>query len=187
MTFTADELAAERWLPVVGWEGLYEVSDLGRVRSLPAARRCKNGDVRRYPGCILAGRACGGGYRMITLSREGGANDYFVHSLVLTAFHGPKPDRRFVARYINGVRADSRAANLMWGPRAAPPGYDGQHPPPYHRGEQHPQCKLTTNDVVEMRAKRATGESLEGLAAEYGVSRSNVWTITTRLTWRHVP
>ena len=40
----------ERWLPVPGWEGLYEVSDLGRVRSLPRPRRPK---MRTYGGKLL--------------------------------------------------------------------------------------------------------------------------------------
>ena len=94
----------ERWLPVVGFEGLYEVSNLGRVRSLP--RPCT-------PGKILIARAMHHGYMLLHLSAKGVRTARTVHSLVCEAFHGPAPTGHTVA-HENGDPADNRAANLSW-------------------------------------------------------------------------
>lgn len=92
----------ETWRPVVGWEGLYEVSDQGRVRrgdhilkpSIPSA-------AQPYPG--------------VTLSRQGDpASRMHVHSLVLEAFVGPRPVGQ-VARHGVGGSADNAISNLCWG------------------------------------------------------------------------
>lgn len=103
----------ERWRPVVGYEGRYEVSDHGRVRSLDRYARTRSGQ-RRVPGKVLALTPTSEGYRCVNLSADGTARVCNVHVLVLTAFKGPRPDG------MEGLHADDDGAhnhhsNLRWG------------------------------------------------------------------------
>lgn len=102
--------STERWRQVVGYEGIYEVSNFGRVRSVARA------DARghRLDGQMLTLRPHPRGYLQTTLTREGHCRTTKVHHLVLEAFVGPRPAGA-ECRHRNGKRDDNRAANLLWG------------------------------------------------------------------------
>lgn len=106
----------EIWKPVVGYEGSYEVSSLGRVRSLPRTVMRRNGSPQTWPGKILT-QSSNRGYKLATLSVPGeGHRTLKVHQLVARAFHGePEPGQE--VRHSNDVRDDNRAENLLWGTR----------------------------------------------------------------------
>lgn len=102
------DLSGESWLPIPGYEGCYEVSNLGRVRSLP-----RNTTFGR----ILAQDILHAGHRRVTLYRDGRRSRIFVHRLVLLAFVGPCPEG-MECRHLNGDSADNRLANLTYGTRS---------------------------------------------------------------------
>lgn len=104
--------AAERWLPVMGWEGLYEVSDHGRVRSLDRVIQ-RNGADAHLCGRVLRPRAHPQGYVAATLSRDGRYMYPLVHTLVLEAFVGPRPEGTEGCHW-NGDRTDNRIHNIRW-------------------------------------------------------------------------
>jgi len=62
----------------------------------------------------------------------------------------------------------------------------GRHNVAYLKGEQHPMSKLTTADVLALRARREAGASKHELAAEFLITPDTAWEIYTRRTWRHV-
>ncbi len=99
----------ETWKPVLGYEGLYEVSDLGRVRNLTFRNR--NVAVPRIR--LLRPCAHVDGYLVVDLSRNNKRKRMFVHRLVLMSFVGPCPDQHQVA-HGNGNRLDNRLSNLRW-------------------------------------------------------------------------
>lgn len=106
-----DATTNERWLPIPGHEGHYEVSDHGRVRSLDRTLRQKNGALRWWPGITLRPMSTTNGYLKVRL---GGDNWRLVHRLVLEAFVGPCPDG-MECLHGNDVRNDARLMNLRWG------------------------------------------------------------------------
>lgn len=98
----------ERWLPVPGYGGRYDVSDQGRIRSAP--RRRTRGGIR-VPSLTY-------GYHSVLLyngSKPGKRES--VHRLVLLAFVGPAPEERPQAAHKNGNRTDNRLSNLYWASR----------------------------------------------------------------------
>lgn len=104
---------SESWLPAVGYEGLYEVSDLGRVRSLPRVRR--NGNP--LSGRILRPGPQRRGYLTVALTgRDGVVRSRRVHQLVLAAFVGMRPEGMAVL-HRNDVPGDNRLVNLYYGSR----------------------------------------------------------------------
>lgn len=99
-------MSTEIWKPILGAEGRYEVSSLGRVRSLPR---------EKTPGGILKAHSNRKGYQQVTISRNGKGRTKRVHVLVAQAFHGPRPFDGAHVRHLNGNPADNRAENLRWG------------------------------------------------------------------------
>lgn len=95
----------EQWLPVVGYEGYYEVSSEGRVRSLAKGRN-------RRTGKILKPSSDADGYQVLNLSRDGKQKQHKLHRLVATAFYGPSD---LFALHSDDNPANNRASNLRWG------------------------------------------------------------------------
>ena len=108
--------ASEEWKPVVGWEGFYEVSDHGHVRSVDRTIVDKAGRTQRYKGRALKLKP-ERGYWKTQLNRNGEGSGFFVHRLVLAAFVGPCPDD-METLHMNGDPADNRLENLRYGTRS---------------------------------------------------------------------
>jgi hypothetical protein len=101
-----EDLPGETWLPVVGYEGLYDVSDLGRVRSLPRAKNT---------GHLLTPSACFEPPRFqVGLSRDGIVTTKAVHRLVGEAFLGPLPPG-LETRHLDGNSLNNAVGNLKYG------------------------------------------------------------------------
>jgi len=158
----------ETWKPVPGYEGLYEVSDLGRVRSLPRP----GGNNRTYGGKIIKGVVKTPAYEVVALSRYGTETRYRVHNLVALVFIGPRPPGQEVRHGPNG-RLDNSLANLCYGTRAEN-AKDRTRDGTLQRGERSPVAKLTNAEAAEIRHRAASGELHRCLAREFGVSQSTV-------------
>ncbi|MFL6864076.1 MAG: NUMOD4 motif-containing HNH endonuclease [Allosphingosinicella sp.] len=113
---------AEEWRPVVGWEGLYEVSNQGRVRSLdraydrPASRRRPQPWRRVYRGRMIKPAPTSAGYLVVNLHRSNSRLMRLVHCLALEAFVGPPPPG-MIGLHWDDDPNNNRLANLRWGTR----------------------------------------------------------------------
>ncbi len=104
---------SEHWLPVRGWEGLYEVSDLGRVRSLDRWVTRRNGQRVFHAGRIKSLPKLKQGYPVVHLIGEGKTTTSTVHTVVLDTFVGARPAGQ-VACHNDGDPSNNRLANLRW-------------------------------------------------------------------------
>lgn len=168
---------SERWLPVVGWEGIYSVSDLGNVRRDapgPNARVGENRRAVRDPH----------GYYAVQLTHRGRIETAKVHRLVARAFLGPSPFDGAEVNHRDGVKAHNALANLEWCTRVENIRHardTGLRPP--LRGERHGRAKLTSAQVKEIRS--ATGVTQRDIAAKYGVGRTIIGEIRRGEAWTH--
>lgn len=106
--------STERWLPVPSYEGCYEVSDHGRVRSLRRTVPAKNGKTQVVPGGVLKQSKLGNTpYMKVALGKGRQQVTRSVHSLVLEAFVGPRPDGMEACHGFGGPQ-DNRLTNLRW-------------------------------------------------------------------------
>lgn len=105
----------EIWKAIPGYEGAYEVSDRGRVRSLDRYVDVRTLNPLRRNRRLLWGRVLSpwpDNTRHL-LVRLGGRRSLHVHILVIIAFRGPRPPK-MQARHLNGREGDNRATNLEW-------------------------------------------------------------------------
>jgi hypothetical protein len=165
----------ERWKPVPGCEGAYEVSDLGRVRSLERRVEYRDGRGRRQRGRVLKLLPDGNGYLRANLA---GATRH-VHVLVLEAFDRPRP-AGMEACHGPGGKTDNRLSNLRWATRSENLGADK------HRDGTMAYAKLDEAMVLACLARHAGGESYAAIAADYNVSKITVWNAVNGRSWRHL-
>jgi hypothetical protein len=179
-----DGSTAERWRPVVGWEGLYEVSDHGRVRSVDRVVMTRSGP-RSYQEKVLQPATDRKGYKQVGLRSPGQRADRKVHRLVLEAFVGPCPPG-CEARHLNGAPGDNRRSNLAWGT----PGEQWADKVAHGTatvGVRACGAKLNPALVRQLRAEYASGGvSQQQLADRVGVSQNTIGCMLLRKTWTHV-
>lgn len=105
----------EEWRAVVGYEGLYEVSDQGRVRSLDRFY-LRGGEVRvPVRGRVLKAHEMPSGHLSLHLTRDGKPRGFLVHRLVAQAFLGSAPEGKPNVLHSDNAPANNRVTNLRWG------------------------------------------------------------------------
>lgn len=174
----------ERWKRVLGYPS-YEVSDLGRVRSIGAQRR-KGQPGRVHSGRVLVQTRMTNGYFCVALCHAGKQKTAMVHILVLTAFAGSRPAGAQARHYPDPNKANNRLDNLSWATPQA-----NQHDRLEHgtdsRGLKNPNVKLTLEQIRNIRARKDWPRgTLTRLAREYGVSIGLIWHVKNERAWKYV-
>lgn len=207
--FTTEELANEIWKPVVGFEGFYSVSNLGRVMRMGNTPKCK---VNRLLKPSDAGST---GYFSVSLSVDNKRKGTDVHILVMAAFVGPCPSGHNV-NHKDTIKTNSRLANLEYTtfqantqhalrmgvmavgdrhpsrlhPENLPRGLDHwthKRPQNVLCGENRVNSKLTEKDVRRIRERYAQGGITQReISTDYGVTTSAIAGVVTRKTWKHI-
>lgn len=160
----------EEWRPVVDFEGKYEVSSEGRVRSLTrtwtqTTARGAQYSVTKTGRCLRPGLS--DGYPSVVLGR---GNTRLVHRLVAEAFIGVRPTGLDI-RHKNGDRTDARACNLEYGTRTENIMDAVRH------GTWNRPRKLSDDDIREIRALGYSGVKQSEISSKYGISSGYVSTI----------
>lgn len=177
-----DDLHAH-WLPIPGYEGFYSVSDAGQVRSEP--RRIVNrgsGHANTLPGKLLKPAVMPSGHLRVSLSVGSRIRYATIHSLVLLAFVGPRPDGTDIC-HANGDPADNRLSNLRYDTRAANIA-DSQSHGTFSEAEAHPCATLTDAQAAAIYA--TTGVPAQQLAAAHGVTAAVINAIWRGDAWASV-
>lgn len=177
----------EIWKPVHSWEGIYEVSNLGRIKRvcIGASRHS-----RTWAGRILKLNPNTYGYTSVVLANLGRKQTCTVHGLVAIAFIGPRPMGMQV-NHKDGVKSNCRSSNLEYlsGIENARHAWriglfdNFKKRENLIRGENHPFSKLTEEIVKKIRHSQ---ENCTVLGKRFRVSRVVVWRIRARKTWKHI-
>lgn len=169
-------MSAEIWKPIAGYEGLYEVSSHGRVRSIIEDRNRRRRELKAFNS--------GYGYVVISLTGRLGLKRHFVHRLVAAAFI-PNPLGLPAVNHIDACKTNNQVENLEWVTLAE----NNRHAARMGitpRGSKHHYAKLDEAKVVDMRKRHRMGETLRGLAAAFDTSFTNVFHVVNFQTWKHV-
>jgi hypothetical protein len=169
---------------VVGYEGLYEVSDLGAIRRVARQRSDGRGFLKQRKIKPKTGPL---GYLHVGLCRDGVVKQKKVHRLVLEAFVGPCPPRSLACHYPDPTPSNCRLANLMWGTHEVNQSHKHEQGTAgiSARGESHGSAKLTREQVSMIRNHATNGMQYWKIAGLLGcvISVSQISRIVRGDNW----
>jgi len=177
----------EIWKSVKGYEGLYEVSNFGRMKSL--SKKVRNGAnsycVRKE--IILTGTISNKGYVKVILVKDGQKQQYSVHRIVMMMFV-PNPNNMPQVNHLDTNKQNNAVSNLEWcdGSRnmkhACKNGLRD-----FLKGETHPTAKLSTKEVLEIRRIWDTNMvKIHEIAEIFNITYANAQSIVKRHSWKHI-
>lgn len=173
----------EQWRDIAGYNGLYQVSDLGRVRRL-AGYRCKTTRLCNYSSDRY-------GYLIVVLSKEGKSKYKKVHRLVAQAFiPNPLnlPQVNHIGKDATGIitKLDNRPKSLEWSTQQHNENHAVVHGLKAHlKGSMNGAAILNTKQVIEIR-KLSGKRTRQSLATQFGVSCTTITQIVQRQRWAHL-
>lgn len=104
---------SEQWNDIKGFEGLYRISDMGRIISCARTLKMPRGMTRDVPEIVMKKFNHIRGYDIVFLSKDGKKTKHFVHRLVAEAFI-PNPDNLPMVNHEHGDKKDNRVSELSW-------------------------------------------------------------------------
>lgn len=171
-------MADEKWLPVPGFDGYYEVSDMGRFR------RVMPGRGAQAMRSVSVGRRSAKGYAVVELCRADKKERFFAHQLVARAFLGGPPTAHHCVNHIDAIKTNNAVSNLEWVTRAENNAHAAElgllRP---RRGVANGRAKLTERNVMEIRALKGRATQRE-IAKTFGVTRTIVQRIHQGKAWK---
>lgn len=155
----------EVWKDIDGYDGKYQVSNFGRVRSF------KQEKVRFLkPGLGYDGRQC------VALHKKNKRKGILIHTLVLEAFVCKRPKGK-VCRHLNGDPSDNRVENLTWGTQLEN----------YQDAIRHGTRESNLSESLVREIRSISHElPIKEIAKKYGISASYTYAVVNRKTWKHV-
>lgn len=168
----------EIWKPVVGYEGFYEVSNLGRVKSIRSGKGT-------YIGRIVRGGHIYNGYAMVNLSKYGIPKFFTVHRLVAFAFLGNPPTPKHEINHKNLIRTDNRVENLEWCTHLENMRHSYRNSNRNQGNERNGNARLTWESVREIRRIYSEGGITQpNLAKVFNVSPTTIWDVVNNKRWK---
>lgn len=174
----------EEWKDIEGYEGIYQVSNLGRVKSLARYKRKTDRIVTGSPNTV--------GYICVQLRKDNKRKSKLLHRLVLSAFEPCDYDDQLDVNHKDLNISNNRLDNLEW----CDAKYNSSHywntanideRKPTPQGESHHLSKVTEDVVREIRKlKETTKLSNYKIGAMFGIKEGTVRQIAKRVTWKDV-
>ncbi|HGO1484269.1 TPA: NUMOD4 domain-containing protein [Staphylococcus aureus] len=175
----------EQWRPIKNYKGIYEISNLGNVKSLARTIIKKDGKKQTFKERILNKRHNGYGYYQVGLNNKGKRIYFYIHRLVGEAFID-NPSNLSQINHVNGNKEDNSVNNLEW-VSAKDNTIHSWKTGLSKGGENHGMSKLTNNEVLEIRKKYLSKNySQRKLAKEYNVSQKTIYNIINKKQWKLV-
>ena len=177
----------EIWKDIKGYEGFYQISNSGRIKSLSRQRKIFGNREWESKEKILKLQKNHKGYLAIILHLNNKTKSYPVHRLVLNTFVG---ESDLQCNHMNGIKIDNRLENLEW----CTPSENKLHAFRIglidYKGENHPGHKLTGKQVKQIKIYDKKNKPGRGywtkVALQLGVSYKCIAHIITNRSWKHI-
>lgn len=175
----------EHWIPAKGYKGLYEVSSLGRVRSLDRVINLVGGRKSFLSGRVLRCAETPKGYINCALYKNKTCYTKKVHRIVAMSFYCNGHSKH--VNHIDGDKKNNRIENLEFVTCKENIRHSKENGlSKYAFGEANGQSKLTTENVREIRLMIRDKIKTGAIAKKFGVTRATIGAIRRGKTWSHV-
>ena len=171
----------EVWKDIVGFEGLYQVSDMGKVKSL--GRMCKNRFGYRYKPERIMSQSLLGGYSAVGLYKNGKQTSLLVHRLVAISFI-PNPENKKEVNHIDLCKTNPACNNLEWCTKQENMNH-AKNNGAIKRGEDAPRVSITNSDAINIIKLLMTNAPL-AISRKTGISKSIIAEIYHKRNWKHL-
>jgi hypothetical protein len=171
----------EIWKDIKGYEGCYQISDQGRVKSLQRIVKHSKGGKKLIKERFLNQHVCKSGYYSVLLSKDGINKRVMNHILVAKTFLQNLENKRTV-NHIDCNKLNNNVTNLEFLTDSENQLHalkNGIKP----KGENHKNSKLKENDVIEIRS---SNQSLMELSKQYNVAFQTISDIKRKKIWKHI-
>lgn len=175
-----NKMENEIWKPIKGYERLYEVSNIGRFKSL-VRTSYRNKDIIMKPTLHITG------YLVIGLCFDSKQTVFRAHRIVASHFC-LKPKGCNIVNHLNGIKIDNRSLNLEWTTVSGNTSHSfAMGLQEVRVGEKSNLAILNEADVIEIRKEYANGNyTQKQLGKLFKVSRPCISHIVNRKTWNHI-
>jgi hypothetical protein len=174
----------EIWKDIDGYEYMYQVSNLGNIRSLDRYLETSNGKCVFKRGQLIKKCNHTGGYHLVMLHNNGITKNKFVHRLVAESFLDNKSGKRCV-NHLNGNKKDNRVSNLEWVSHKENSIHAFKNDLNVS-GSRHPNSVLVEDDVKKIRIMLDMSLSESKIASYFNVNRVTINRIRNKTSWKKV-
>lgn len=177
----------EVWSPIKNYEGLYEVSNMGRVRSLDRKQSRAIVGLETYvkKGRVLSPRLQRQGYQLVALFKKGEREDKLIHRIVAESFI-PNPLKKETVNHKDNVKGNNVVNNLEWATQSENSKHAFENGFNSNKGEKNPSRKLNSKEVRRIKMALGCGMSARELGNIYNVHKSTIKSIRTGRNWKHI-
>lgn len=176
----------EIWKAVRNYEGLYEVSNIGSVRSIDRTVVRRDGKIKRFRGQPIKTRLSFG-YPVVTISKQGVLRTYSVALLVLEAFRGSRPNGYEVCHHPDPNRTNCRLDNLRFDTHAENMKDKVRLGVRYNRGFSNGMARMTPRVLKQIRSLRRRGIQVKIIAQKIGMGVGTVSSVLNGRRWKDTP
>lgn len=175
----------EIWKAIPNYNGIYEASNLGRIRSVDRKRYDKNGLLKKYYGRIIEQTEMNAGYLTVGLSIDGVVKTLLTHRLIASTFIN-NPENFAEVNHIDGNKQNNVVSNLEWMSRNRNIRHAIQNGLIQGLGSQNPSAKLSDDDVISILELSRLNIHPKEVANALNIKTSTISDITSRRTWQHI-
>ena len=168
----------EIWKDIDGYEGYYQVSNMGRVRSVDRVVEHPTNGARVLNGKLRKLKLHRSGYHHLGLTKDGETKYRLVHRLAAQAFI-PNPESKPQVNHIDGVKTNNNVSNLEWATHKENT---------VHAVENKLiKTKLNKEDVIAIRLLYSKGKhKLRDISSLFNVHYSTISEIVNGVSWKHI-
>lgn len=175
----------EIWETIDGFDGVFKISNLGRVKRIECIRQHPRYGQSKFKEKIFSVHINTGGYPDVTLQHNGIRKTFRVHRLVAAAFI-PNPENKVTVNHKNGIKTDNSVENLEWNTNSENTKHSYRMGLQADRRGENSWSKLKEQDVKTIKALLYAGCNHRMLAEQFNISRPTITAISGKRLWSHV-
>lgn len=173
----------EIWKDIEGFEGIYQISNLGQVKSLEKIDRCPNGGLFTRPEIIMK-QSDSDGYKRVQLYKDGKSKQKLIHRLVCEHFV-ENPENKSEVHHIDFDKSNNYYLNLRWSTSKENVNYTVEAGRKHNLSNNHHNAKITLNEAIKIKEMIKDGIRVVDIHKQLSISINIIQNIKSKNSWKN--